>query len=175
MAKRNDQTLLSNVTDEDFAMIVKESVSFSEVKRKIGYKSTSHHIPPIIKRKIEELNLDTTHFMLNSRKHKRSTRRRYDMKEILVENSEYENNSILKRRLIKDGYMKNVCAVCGLKSWNNGQISLQLHHMNGINTDNRIENLQLLCPNCHSQTDFFSGRLNDERHKRRLRKIKAEK
>ena len=50
-----------------------------------------------------------------------------------------------------------MCECCGLKKWNGKQIKLQLHHINGDNTDNRLENLQLLCPNCHSLTDTYCG------------------
>ena len=55
--------------------------------------------------------------------------------------------------------MKYKCAICGNNGiWNNQKLVLQLDHKNGDNTDNRLSNLRLLCPNCHSQTDTFSGR-----------------
>ena len=47
---------------------------------------------------------------------------------------------------------------CGLTSWRGKPLALALHHINGDRLDNRLENLALLCPNCHSQTDNFSGR-----------------
>lgn len=63
--------------------------------------------------------------------------------------------------MIKEGIKEYKCEKCGLNKWNGEQISLQLHHINGDNTDNRIENLMLLCPNCHSQTDNFCGSKNN--------------
>jgi hypothetical protein len=75
----------------------------------------------------------------------------------LVENSTY-NRTSLKARLIKNGTLKNVCSNCGISQWNGKEISLHLEHINGINNDNRIENLCLLCPNCHSQTDTYAGK-----------------
>lgn len=50
------------------------------------------------------------------------------------------------------------CEGCGLTTWRDRPLSLALHHINGEGSDNRLENLSLLCPNCHSQTENFSGR-----------------
>jgi len=67
----------------------------------------------------------------------------------------------LKRRLIAEKLLEYKCDQCGLDQfWNNKQISLQLDHINGINNDNRIENLRFLCPNCHSQTTNYAGKSN---------------
>lgn len=71
---------------------------------------------------------------------------------------QYPTNK-LKKRLIEEGYFINVCSECGIKdTWNNKKIVLQLDHINGINNDHRLENIRLLCPNCHSQTDTWCGR-----------------
>jgi DNA-binding CsgD family transcriptional regulator len=64
----------------------------------------------------------------------------------------------LKLRLVKAGLKQRFCEICGITSWNGERISLALHHVNGDRHDNRLENLQLLCPNCHSQTETFAGR-----------------
>jgi hypothetical protein len=64
----------------------------------------------------------------------------------------------LKRRLINLGLKEDRCEVCGISEWLGAPLSLALHHVNGDGKDNRLENLQLLCPNCHSQTDNFAGR-----------------
>jgi HNH endonuclease len=64
----------------------------------------------------------------------------------------------LKRRLLKAGLLEPVCASCGLSEWRGVALALQLHHINGDRLDNRLENLALLCPNCHSQTDTWAGR-----------------
>ena len=64
----------------------------------------------------------------------------------------------LRARLIAAGVKTNRCERCGITSWRGQPITIALHHVNGDPDDNRLENLQLLCPNCHSQTENFSGR-----------------
>jgi DNA-binding Lrp family transcriptional regulator len=81
-----------------------------------------------------------------------------DLSEILIENSKYRCG-LLKERLIQNKTFQNNCFECGLKDyWNDKKIILQLDHINGNRYDNRIENLRLLCPNCHSQTKNFAGK-----------------
>jgi 5-methylcytosine-specific restriction endonuclease McrA len=82
-----------------------------------------------------------------------------ELEEILVENSTYTNRTALKTRLLKEGLITYECAICKNKGeWNGNPLTLQLDHINGINNDHRLENLRFLCPNCHSQTNTFSGR-----------------
>lgn len=80
--------------------------------------------------------------------------------DILVENSEYKNATTLKNRLVKEGIKENKCEnpECGICEWHGRPISLQIHHINGVHSDNRLENILLLCPNCHAQTDTYAGK-----------------
>ena len=64
----------------------------------------------------------------------------------------------IKARLFREGLKENRCEICGLNEWLGKPLSLELHHVNGRGNDNRLENLQLLCGNCHSQTDNWGGR-----------------
>jgi DNA-binding CsgD family transcriptional regulator len=68
------------------------------------------------------------------------------------------NRTNLKGRLVKAGLLSERCAECGITRWREQPLSLELHHINGDGRDNRLENLTLLCPNCHSQTDSWGGR-----------------
>jgi hypothetical protein len=70
----------------------------------------------------------------------------------------------VKRRLINEGLKEDRCEQCGISEWQGKPLSLQLHHVNGDGLDNRLENLELLCANCHSQTDTYGGR-NGHRRK----------
>jgi hypothetical protein len=64
----------------------------------------------------------------------------------------------LKTRLLRLGLKQNRCETCGITEWLGRPLSMALHHVNGDGDDNRLENLQMLCPNCHSQTENFAGR-----------------
>jgi hypothetical protein len=70
----------------------------------------------------------------------------------------------LREQLYKNGLKERKCEICGLTEWNGKEITLQLHHINGKHYDNRLENLQILCPNCHSQTDNYCNK-NRKKHK----------
>lgn len=75
------------------------------------------------------------------------------------------SRSHLKQRLIREGLKENRCEQCGITEWQGNPINMQLHHKDGDGTNNQLENLEFLCPNCHSQTDTYGGR-NGHRRKR---------
>ena len=87
--------------------------------------------------------------------------------EILVRNGKVRKSSQIKNRLIREGLLSEECETCWLTpEWNGKPLVLQIDHCNGDNKDWRLENLRILCPNCHSQTETFAGR-NKGRHKPR--------
>ena len=68
------------------------------------------------------------------------------------------NRNHVKLRLVQAGLKELRCELCGIAEWRGRRVSLELHHVNGDGLDNRLENLLLFCPNCHSQTDTWGGR-----------------
>jgi DNA-binding CsgD family transcriptional regulator len=70
----------------------------------------------------------------------------------------YRGRYNLKLRLLREGLKENRCERCGLTEWRGEPLTLALHHVNGQRGDNRLDNLKLLCPNCHSQTENYAGR-----------------
>lgn len=144
---------------------IKECFNINQVCKKLGIPSnreTYSYIRDIIK----EFNVNIDHFCVDYRK-KCSTK--YSVEDIFKENSTY-TKSHLKERIFSFGLKEKRCEKCGLTEWNGEEIPLEVHHINGINNDNRVENLQILCPNCHKQTDNLGGK----NIKISIRKIKKE-
>lgn len=81
----------------------------------------------------------------------------FDIFDYLHEGSK-ASRSFIKARLIASGLLIEECNVCHITEWLGTPLSLHLHHINGVNNDNRLENLELLCPNCHSLTDNYGGK-----------------
>ena len=73
----------------------------------------------------------------------------------------------LKIRILKDGILPNCCDKCKNHEWLGNQIPLELDHINGVSWDHRLENLRLLCPNCHALTDTYRGK-NSRKVKRNM-------
>ena len=146
------------LTDNKFIDLVKSSLNIAEVLFKLGYtvKGNSWGYSQV-KQRMTDLNLNGTDFRGKSALKKGSIDKEVPTEKLLVENSRHPRN-ILRRHIIKNNLLPYKCAICGCVEWQGKTLSLELDHINGINNDNRIENLRFLCPNCHSQTDTFGSK-----------------
>jgi hypothetical protein len=87
---------------------------------------------------------------------RKPTPRGKPLETLLVKDSPVVNKTHLKKRLIKEGHLKNKCDWCGIgPKWRGRPMTLEMDHINGDNSDNRLKNLRILCLNCHSQTPTF--------------------
>jgi len=145
------------ITDEQFVELVKNSINISEVLFKLGYtvKGNSWGFSQI-RRRMEALKLTTQDFKGKSAL-KTDTEKLVNPENLLCANSKHARN-VLRRYILNNDLIPYKCAICGITHWNNKALSLELDHINGINNDNRLENLRFLCPNCHSQTTTYGSR-----------------
>ena len=146
----------------DLQKIINESSTMVEVLRKLDYNNPYNGNHATLKLRVESEGLDLSIFNLNHskwiREHFSQFSKKVTLQDILVENSTSSRGTV-KRKVLESGLKKNQCELCGINNqWNDKPLSLQLDHINGINNDNRLENLRILCPNCHSQSDTYGGR-----------------
>lgn len=150
----------SKYTEEQFIEAVEKSYSYSEVCREIGISPKGGNLNTV-KKKIEQLDLDASHFT-GQRWNKGKTSethpsiKKKDTSEILVENSGWSSSNI-RNRLLKEKLKEAKCECCGRSEWMGVPIPLELHHINENHYDNRLENLLILCPNCHALTDSHTN------------------
>lgn len=146
------------LSDEQFVELLKKSSTISEVLFKLGYtvKGNSWGYSQV-KRRMDDLNLDHSIFKGKSAIIKTTKLNNIKKEDILKENCKHQR-TVLRRYIIKNNLIPYKCAICGCTEWQGKTLSLELDHINGINNDNRLENLRFLCPNCHSQTSTYGSR-----------------
>lgn len=145
--------------------VVASSISVAEVARKLGYKDSGGGAVAHLKKVILAHQLDTSHFKgqgwsigktaLSNNSVAKMSRHKHRKWSDLFKKGSIVHNYTLLRRLIFEKKRDYACNRCGISNWNGKPLRLHLEHINGDNTDNREENLEVLCPNCHSQTDTF--------------------
>ena len=143
--------------------LCKNSYSYAEVLRKAGRKQGGG-TQATLRKKIQEFNIDISHF--TGQKWQNSpnqinnqiSREKYSLDEVFIKNSPV-TQKVLRGYVERHNILEYKCEVCGCDGhWQNGIISLEIDHINGDNSDNRIENIHYLCPNCHALTNTYRGK-----------------
>lgn len=145
-------------SEDQLREAVASNISARATLLSLGMAAKGGGYKPLI-RLIKLLNIDTSHWLgyghLKGKTHNYTPPR--PLEEILKQDSSAQSYK-LKTRIIKEGLLKDECSVCGIVDWHGQKLSLHLDHINGDSCDNRLENLRLLCPNCHSCTSTYCGR-----------------
>jgi len=142
---------------EYFTNIIKNSHSLKEVLLKINLRAAGGNYKTIHKY-IHELKLNTSHFTTKE-EYGRNISNKKPIGFYLIKNNKTSSGTHLKKRLYKEGLLKNICCKCGQgEIWNGEKISLVLDHKNGNHYDWRLENLRIVCPNCNATLDTHCGK-----------------
>lgn len=144
--------IMINWKDVDYINeIIKESKNKTDVLNKLKLKNNGGNYNTLTYF-IRKNNIPIDHFIYKSSNKDNNKSIRYsNLLEILIEKSPYKNNGSLKERLYKEGLKERKCELCGqCEIWKGVKISLILDHVNGVNNDNRIDNLRIVCPNCNA-------------------------
>lgn len=156
---RKRTSLVWRISDEEFRTVIEQAYSYSHALSYFNLQNKGHN-SNTIKDRIKHLGLSTAHFLgriESSTRSRQLTKERF-IQNVLTENSGKQRHCV-KKYLLRFDLIKYECSKCFNNGvWMNEKISLQLDHKNGINNDNRLDNLTFLCPNCHSQTDNFAGK-----------------
>ena len=152
-------------TKEWLEELCSESYSYAEVLRKAG-RSTGGGSTASLKSKIQEYNIDISHFTgklwrespNQQERNDLGSREKYTLDEVFVKGSEV-TQKVLRGYVERHKIIPYFCCNCKCDGhWQNGIISLEIHHIDGDNTNNEISNLQYLCPNCHALTKTYRGK-----------------
>lgn len=150
---------------ENLESIIKNNDNIKDCLIQLGRGTTGDNYN-FLKRYIEKYNLDISHFASKGELQKRAMNKRggsfmveIPLDEYFIKSDIHRGGNDLKRKILKYSLKEHKCELCGQdENWITGKISLILDHINGDNTDNRLENLRFVCPNCDTILPTFKGR-----------------
>lgn len=152
-------------SDDDLQRAVSSSRSIAEVLRVLGLRAAGGNYEHVARR-ARALAFDTSHFLGAgwNKGLKHNPRPMVPLSEVLVA-GRWTKTHALKKRLFREGLKHPRCELCGwCKRAADGRVPIELDHINGDRDDNRLENLRILCPNCHSLQPTHRGLNQRRRH-----------
>lgn len=147
---------LRKYTLEQLKEAVKTSISYRQVLSKIGLAPKGGNYQTL-KRAIKHFDLDDSHFLGRGANKGKIFPPKRPIEDYL-ENRQTIQSYKLKNKILREGLLPAICFNCNLDQWLGKSIPLELHHIDGNNKNNNLNNLQLLCPNCHALTNNYRAK-----------------
>ena len=147
-------SLLSQCSTKQLIQFVNSSTCYKQVLEKLGYRACSGSVQQLLRERLRTENISTKHFSAPTGD--KITKR-------TIENTFCKNSTAdqktLRKKYFEGNYTEYKCSICGQEPfWQGKPLTLILDHINGINNDDRFENLRWVCPNCNYQLDTANGR-----------------
>jgi hypothetical protein len=143
-------------SEQDLRDAVKTSGSLRQVLQKLNIVAAGGNYETT-KKRISHYGIDTSHFHGQLWNKGKTIGPKRSIEEYLV-NGRYIQSNNLKKRLLSEGLKEHKCECCGITDWNGQPTPIELDHIDGNRYNNVIENLRILCPNCHAQTETYCGK-----------------
>lgn len=165
------QSPLMKFTEEEWQSLIDQSNSYADLLKRVGKRDDRNSYKTL--REILSLYPNLSYDKMKENAAKRPRAQEVPFEEVFKKGTTY-STSLLRSKLIKHGIKSfKKCECCGISSWQRKPIVIQLHHKDGDHTNNEIDNIAELCPNCHSQTETFSKRKKVEREEK-IKQVKKD-
>ena len=171
------KSILYSYTPQQLQKMLDTANSFSDFFDKLGLCRKGNNLSTL-KKIIKKYNLSTEQLDKNRKNFLsncaiKSNKEAKKIEDILSNKVEFISSWHLLKKLVKGGLKEYKCEKCGIEEWNGKPISLQLHHKDGKRNNNELSNLQILCPNCHSQTETFGAKnMKNKKEDKRIEELK---
>lgn len=159
MENKRRKSIIWKISKDELEELTTKSNSIAEILRNLGYKKhLTSRLYNILKHRLDEDFINYSHISLGTSSNLNRTFERYTKEDVL---EKLKQSRLLqhgdKKRILKFNIIPNDnCSICGIgRIWNNLELKLQLDHIDGNPTNNNVDNLRYLCPNCHTQTETY--------------------
>ncbi len=152
---------INEITRDELAIITANSKTLRDILRALGYTNNGGGSWTTLKNRLTHDNIDFSHIILGRHANRGKSfclPAAIPIDQLLVEHCRHSRKA-LKKAIIRHNLLPYECAECGIgPEWNNKPLTLTLDHKNGVNDDNRIENLRFICPNCDTQSKTYGSK-----------------
>lgn len=141
---------MKNINKDNFIRVCEESDSMSQASTKLGLHFNTF--------KKYAIKFDCYKTNQSGKGITKKGVPKFGLNDILNGNHPQFQTYKLKNRMLREGLIENVCSVCGITEWFGKSMNMELDHIDGDRSNHKMENLRMLCPNCHSQTDTYRSK-----------------